>query len=94
MAKLGWQKTQSVLVPLQCIQADGGAVPRTLLLVQRKYPTMVRERLPSGVVITRTPEGYRAAQSRYETFAANVSLVCASQCLTLSPAVVLHAPLA
>ena len=77
-AKLGWQKAQSVLVPLQCIQTDGGAIPRTLLVVQRKYPTMVRERLPSGVVIIRTPEAYRAAQSRFETVAANVSLLCAT----------------
>ena len=71
-AKLGWQQAHSVLLPLHCIQAEGGAIACTLLLVQRKYPTLVRARLPSGVIITQTPKAYTAAQSHLEAQAANV----------------------
>ena len=70
--KLGWQQAHSVLLPLHCIQAQGGPIACTLLLVQRKYPTLVRARLPSGVIITQTPKAYTAAQSHFEAQAANV----------------------
>ena len=73
LAKLGWQKAQSVLLPLHCVRPDGGLIPCTLIVVQRKYPMMVRERLPSGVVIIRTPEAVRAAQSDFDAQAAIVS---------------------
>lgn len=82
LAKLGWQQAHSVLLPLHWIQAEGGAIACTLLLVQRKCPTLVRVQLPSGVVITQTPQAYAAAQSLFETQAANVSFQLASGLIT------------
>lgn len=69
---MGWHKSQRTFVPVHCLQPEGGPVPCTLLVVQRKYPLMMWERLPSGVPITRSQQAYRAAQNQYETQAANV----------------------
>ena len=43
-----------------------------LLVVQRKYPTIIWERLPSGVTRTHTPKAFQAAETHYETQAAKV----------------------
>lgn len=74
LAKLGWQKAQHVYVPLHCVHPDGGAVPCTLLVVQRKFPIMVYEKLPSGCPIARSQPTYQAAQNHYEMQAAKVSI--------------------
>ena len=73
MATLGWQKAQRSYVPLHCIQPEGGSIASTLLVVQRKYPVMVWERLPSGVTVTVSLPTYEAAQSQYENQAAKVT---------------------
>ena len=73
MAKLGWQKPQRSYVPLHCIQSEGGCVACTLLLVLRKYPVMVWERLPSGITVTVSKHTYENAQDRYENQAAKVN---------------------
>ena len=73
-AKLGWQKSQRSYVPLHCIQSEGGSVPCTLLLVQRKYPVMVWERLPSGVTVIVSQHTYESAQNQYENQAAKVTI--------------------
>ncbi len=78
MARLGWQKSQHAYVPLHCIHQEGGPVPCTLLVVQRKYPIMMYERLPSGIPIARSQQAYRAAQNQYERQAANVSMAMSS----------------
>ena len=72
MAKMGWQKAQRSYVPLNCIQPEGGSIASTLLVVQRKYPVMVWERLPSGVPVTVSLPTYEAAQTQYEHQAAKV----------------------
>ena len=72
LAKLGWQKAQHVYVPLHCVHPDGGTVPCTLLVVQRKFPMMVYEKLPSGCPIARSQPTYQAAQNHYEMQAAKV----------------------
>lgn len=72
-ARLGWQKSQHAYVPLHCIYPERGTIPCTLLLVQRKYPVMMHEVLPSGVPITRSQQAYQTAQNQFEIQAANVS---------------------
>ena len=72
MARMGWQKSQRAYVPLHCIYPEGGPLPCTLLLVQRKYPVMMHELLPSGVPITRSQQAYQTAQNQFEIQAANV----------------------
>ena len=74
LAKLGWQKAQHVYVPLHCVHPDGGGVPCTLLVVQRMFPMMVYEKLPSGCPIARSQPTYQAAQNHYEMQAAKVSI--------------------
>ncbi len=70
---MGWQKSQRAYVPLHCVHPEGGPLPCTLLLVQRKYPVMMHEVLPSGVPITRSQQAYQTAQNQFEIQAANVS---------------------
>ena len=72
-ARMGWQKSQRAYVPLHCVYPEGGTLPCTLLLVQRKYPVMMHELLPSGVPITRSQQAYQTAQNQFEVQAANVS---------------------
>lgn len=71
-ARLGWQSSNSCYTPLHCVYPDGGAIPYTQLVVQRKYPAMIWEKLPSGVTRTHTPKAYQAAQSHYDIQAAKV----------------------
>jgi hypothetical protein len=73
MARMGWQDSQRAYVPLHCVYPEGGNVPCTLLVVQRKYPVMMHEQLPSGVPITRSQQAYQTAQNQFEVQAANVS---------------------
>ena len=70
---MGWQDSQRAYVPLHCVYPEGGNVPCTLLVVQRKYPVMMHEQLPSGVPITRSQQAYQTAQNQFEVQAANVS---------------------
>lgn len=69
-----------MLLPLHCIQPEGGALGCTLLVVQRKHPSMVWERLPSGITITRSPQAHTAAQTRFEEQAAKVRIPAPASC--------------
>ncbi|KAL0024592.1 hypothetical protein WJX77_001215 [Trebouxia sp. C0004] len=79
MARMGWQKSQRAYVPLHCVHPEGGTLPCTLLVVQRKYPVMMHEKLPSGVPITRSQQAYRTAQNQFEIQAANAGEIVSAQ---------------
>ncbi|KAL0034552.1 hypothetical protein WJX79_008066 [Trebouxia sp. C0005] len=79
MARMGWQKSQRTYVPLHCLYSEGGTLPCTLLVVQRKYPVMMHELLPSGVPITRSQQAYQTAQNQFEIQAANAGEIVSAQ---------------
>lgn len=95
-AKLGWQSANSCYTPLHCVQPKGGTIPYTLLLVRRKFPKMIWEKLPSGVTRTHTPKAYQAAESTFETEAAKARRLinfltgisdCQLTCRAVSPGI-------
>ncbi|GAB4823428.1 hypothetical protein N2152v2_010474 [Parachlorella kessleri] len=63
-AKLGWQKHRSCIVPLGSVHHEGGLIPRTLLVVHRKYPQLMWVKLPSGIDMYQTQRHFQAAQRR------------------------------
>lgn len=50
-----------MLVPLGAVRAGGGQVPRTVVVVQRKYPPLFRDVMPDGQTLKRTPRAKAAA---------------------------------
>ncbi|KAK9829033.1 hypothetical protein WJX72_003535 [[Myrmecia] bisecta] len=64
--RLGWQAWRGVYVPLPIVHREGGLMPRTLVLVQRVFPLLYCEQLPSGVPVLRSQRAQQAAERRYE----------------------------
>ncbi len=60
-AKLGWTPYQSVVVPLTAVKPGGGVVPRTIVLVQRRFPPLYWDTLSDGRHLRRTPRAKAAA---------------------------------
>ena len=71
-AKLGWTPYQSVVVPLTAVKAGGGLLPRTSVLVQRRYPPLYWDTLSDGRHIRRTPRAKAGADRTGEAQAEKV----------------------
>lgn len=53
-AKLGAAAVTATYSPLSAVRGDGGSVPRTALVLLRKYPQLVSQRMADGRTRTRT----------------------------------------
>lgn len=73
-AKLGWTPYQSVVVPLTAVKPGGGLLPRTMVLVQRRYPPLYWDALADGRHIRRTPRARAGADRIAEAQAEKVLL--------------------
>lgn len=64
---LGWTASNSVIVPLWAVWPGGGAVARTCIVVQRRFPPLYREQSSDGAYLRRTPRAKAAADSCLES---------------------------
>ena len=80
-ARLGAAGVTSTYVPLAAVAGDGGAVPRTLLVLLRKYPQLVSQRTADGSKRTRT----QAAAARAAKAAAASAESVRARCQTSLP---------
>ena len=71
-AKLGWTPYQSVVVPLTAVKPGGGLLPRTIVLVQRRYPALYWDTLSDGRHTRRTPRAKAGADGIAEAQAEKV----------------------
>lgn len=83
--KLGLQRSPSSTVPLHQVHAEGGLLPQTVLLVQRKHPTLMWQRLPDGRVLLQSLTAHAAAQEAAAAQQAQV-FACACGCSSICPA--------
>ena len=88
-AKLGWTPYQSVVVPLTAVKPGGGLVPRTIVLVRRRYPPLYWDTLTDRRHLRRTPRAKAGADRIAEAHAEKVFLAVlmlrACRCAVLSP---------
>ena len=70
-AKLGATRHRSAIVPLHLVRGDGGVVPCTTLLVQRKYPLYYSQQSGAGKVCL-TPKAHSKALLGAEVRASKV----------------------
>ncbi|KAL6768561.1 hypothetical protein ACKKBF_B11220 [Auxenochlorella protothecoides x Auxenochlorella symbiontica] len=61
--RLGRQWHRSTLLPLSLVDPGGGAIPRTLVVVQRVYPPLVWCSLSNGTSLMQTLRAHRATQN-------------------------------
>ncbi|CAA2969893.1 BREAST CANCER SUSCEPTIBILITY 2 homolog B-like isoform X1 [Olea europaea subsp. europaea] len=63
--RLGFCKSASVPLAFKCIKGTGGAVPSTLVGVERIYPILYRERLSNGDFVVRSVRMEAKVQQSY-----------------------------
>ncbi len=61
-----------MLVPLSAVRPGGGLVPRTVVLLRRRFPALYRDALSGGCHIRRTPRAKAAADRIAEAQAEKV----------------------
>ncbi len=65
-AKLGAAAVTATYSPLSAVRGDGGSVPRTALVLLRKYPQLVSQRMADGRTRTRTHAAFnRTAKAQH-----------------------------
>ncbi len=86
-AKLGWTPYQSVVVPLTAVKPGGGLLPRTIVLVQRRYAALYWDTLSDGRHIRRTPRAKAGADRIAEAHAEKVLLPASISIVAVEPAI-------
>ncbi len=83
--KLGLAAAQTTFVPLRAAMPGcGGTIPQTLVVVQRVYPTLIQDRLGSGVTKNFTPKAYSRAQVTPHVFVLGYNFKTSLSAWTLS----------
>jgi hypothetical protein len=78
-ARLGRARGGAPPAALRGVHPRGGPVPRLAFVVLRRFPELVRARLPSGVDVLRTPAGHARAEARAARGAAAIEEAVAAE---------------